>query len=38
MQTGTCAGYYAAHQDEVDVYTADLEHAEQSERELSGRQ
>ena len=37
-QVETCARYYAAHQDEVDAYTADLEHAEQRERDLNERQ
>jgi hypothetical protein len=33
-----CARYYAAYQDEVDAYVADLERAEASERVLSARQ
>ena len=37
-QVEACARYYAAHQDEVDAYTADLELTEQSERDLSERQ
>lgn len=37
-QVDVCARYYAAHQGEVDEFTADLERAEAAERDLRERQ